>query len=32
VVAGLLASIDTKMDQASQSQGAKELAAAYAGN
>jgi hypothetical protein len=31
VVAGLLASIDTKMDQASQSQGAKELAAAYAG-
>jgi hypothetical protein len=31
VVAGLLASIDTKMDQASQSQGAKDLAAAYAG-
>jgi hypothetical protein len=31
VVAALFAAIDTKMDQASQLQGAKELAAAYEG-
>jgi hypothetical protein len=30
-VAALFAAIDTKMDQASQLQGAKELAAAYEG-